>query len=109
MKGCHVVHVERYRGEIARLAAQQRDDSIERRLDLGRWRDLVRVRKTLDDTLAGLRVAPFGQLNPCDAARGPCYAAAADGRIEQGKGESRHVTPDLNIDALPFTWRILLR
>src|SRR5262245_7534817 len=108
MKGRHLVHIENHSGEVTRLPTQQGDDPIDCRLNPGRRRNFVRVRKSLHETLTGIRVAPFGKLHACDAARGPRYAAAADDRIEQCKRETRHQAPDLNIGARPFTWRILL-
>src|SRR5439155_82390 len=44
----HAIQVERDGGEVARLAAQERDDTVDRALDVGRRRRFARVRKSLE-------------------------------------------------------------
>src|SRR6185295_19112258 len=109
IKWGHSLQIERYRGEIALLSAQQRHDSIERQLDFGWRRDFPRLRKTPAKTLPRLGLAPFGKLNTDYTAFGPGDAAATDGCVEQGKRGNRHEARDFNIGSPHATWRILLR
>ena len=86
----HAIHVERDRGEIARLAAQERDDAVERALHIGRRRRFARVRKSLQQARARLELARLRELHADDPALAPRDAAAANRRIEERKPVCRH-------------------
>jgi len=86
----HAVQVERDRGEIDRLALQQRDDALERVLHGLRRKRLARVRKALHDPRPGLAVAPLGQAHGGNAALAPHDRAAPDRRGEKRKAVLCH-------------------
>src|SRR5262245_17366363 len=77
------LHVERNAGEIARLAREERDDALDRSLDLRRRRRLARVGISPLQPRAGPLGARFGKLHGDDAALAPCDAAGADAGIEK--------------------------
>ena len=55
VKRRHAIHVERDRGQIAGLAAEERDDAVERALHIGRRRHLTRVGKSLEQRVRASR------------------------------------------------------
>ena len=91
MKRRHPIHVERYVGEIARLAVQQRDNSVDRTLHFGWGRGLTRGRESMEHPCTGLRLARLGKLDATDPSFAPRDAAAPDRGIEEGKAMCCHV------------------
>jgi len=86
----YAIHVEHDGGEIARLAAQERDDAVERALHVGRRWGFARVRKSMEHARARLDLARLRELHTDDAAPAPRDAASANRRIEEGKAVCRH-------------------
>ena len=86
----HVLHVELDCREVARLAAEQRDDFGDSSLRLLRRRYLRRGREPLQHALSRLRLARFGKLYPNQATITPGDTARADRRIEKRKSVCRH-------------------
>ena len=85
----HLVHVERDGGEIARLAAQQRDDAVDERA-APRAAVALRLRRETAAACAA-RVSPLARLRELhagDAALAPSDAATADRRVEERKAAS---------------------
>ncbi len=90
VKRRHALHVERDGGEIARLAAEERDDAVERALHVGRRRRLARVGKSPQQARARLGLARLRELHADDAAPAPRDAASTDRRIEEREAVCRH-------------------
>jgi hypothetical protein len=80
----HAVHVDYDRGEIARLAVQEGDDTVDGLLHLGRRRALLRAREPPEDATARPGLATrLRELHADDAAIPPRDPASADRRLEE--------------------------
>ena len=74
----------------AALAAQQRDDALDRDLDIVRRPLFARVGIELEQPPAGFDLAGFGKLHADNAKIAPCDAASADRRVENAVPTPRH-------------------
>jgi len=83
-------HVEGDAGGVGRLAAQQRHDALDRKLDIRRRALFAGVGIELVEPLAGFDLAGLGQLDADDAGNAPGNAAAADHRVENTVPTPRH-------------------
>ena len=86
----YLLHVERDRRQIARLAAQQCDDGGLRALHVARRQAFARARETPAEPRARLGLARLGELHSGDAALAPRDAAATDRRVEERETLGRH-------------------
>ena len=85
MERRHPIHVERYGREIARLAGKERDDLVDRTLDIGRQWRFASVRKPLEHTGASVVLTALRELHTDHATLAPRDAASPNRRIEQRK------------------------
>jgi hypothetical protein len=108
VEGRHALHVERDVRELARLAAQQRDDAALRALHVGRRRPLVGTRETRLHASARGLLARLGKLDADDAPLAPGDAASPDRRLEERKATFRHVADHRSTAREDGTSRILL-
>ena len=90
IEGVNAAHVERDVGEIGRLAAQQRDNALDRDFDIQRRAQFAGVGILAQQPPAGFDLARFGQLHADNAEMAPCDAASADPRVEYGVPTPRH-------------------
>jgi hypothetical protein len=82
IEGGYLAGIERDVGEIARLAAQRRDNALDRSLDIERRAEFTGVWKLAQQPASGFDLACFRQLHANDAEMAPCDTASADPRIE---------------------------
>ena len=87
------LHVEPNAGEIARVPAEERDDSVEGTPHVG-WRGhLAGAGKSPQEARARLSLVHLRELHADDPARAPRDAASANRRIEEREVVCRHDAP----------------
>ena len=93
VEGGNAGHVERDVGKVALAAAQQRDDALDRDLDIRRRAKFAGLRIELEQPPPRVDLAGLRELHAHDAEIAPCDAAAADPRIENCVPTPRHTPP----------------
>jgi hypothetical protein len=92
MKLGHAREIERDLEQVARLAAEQRDDVVDRALRMRSWSLDARLGKPARQARSGLELVAFRQLHAGDRGFGPRDSTATDRGIEQR--QARHL-PDI--------------